>query len=87
MGLEIVELVTSVEKAFDLNISDADMERVRTPRELADYLERRLQGVDVVGTKKLWSRPEIEDVVEGLILAVWPKAVFDRDTDFTTIFP
>ena len=87
MGLEIVELVTSVENAFDLKISDADMERVRTPRDFADYLERRLQGVAVEGTNKLWSRPEIEDVVEGLILAVWPKAVFDRDTDLTTIFP
>jgi hypothetical protein len=79
MGLEIVELVASVEKAFDLKISDAAWNQLTTPRELADYVEPR--------AGKVWSRAEIEDVIDGLILSVKPKAVFNRDTDLRTIFP
>ena len=79
MGLEIVELVASVEKAFELEISDAAWNELRTPRDIADYVERR--------AGKLWSRSEIEDVIDGLILSVRPKAVFDRDTNLRTIFP
>ena len=79
MGLEIVELATSVERAFDLKISDAVWNELRTPRDLADYVEGR--------AGKLWSRSDIEDVIEGLILSVRPRAVFNRDTDLRTIFP
>jgi len=79
MGLEIVEFVASVEKAFELEISDATWNLLRTPRDVADYVERR--------ASKLWSRAEIEDVIDGLILSVRPKAVFNRDSDLRTIFP
>jgi hypothetical protein len=87
MGLEDVELVQSVEEAFEIEIPDRDMGKVRTPRELADYVERRLWERAATKKDSAWSRPEIEQVIEGLILTVCPKAVFDLDTDFREIFP
>lgn len=42
MGLDLVEFVMDVETAFDLRIPDTDAESILTPRQLIDYLAKRL---------------------------------------------
>ena len=41
MGLELVEMVYRVEEEFDITMSDEDSYRIRTPRDLIDYLMGR----------------------------------------------
>ena len=41
MGLDVVELVLATEKEFELDIPDADAEKIFTPRRLADYVLAR----------------------------------------------
>jgi hypothetical protein len=43
MGLEIVELVLAVEESFDIDIPDEHAQKIATPRQLVDYLARRLE--------------------------------------------
>src|SRR5688572_20344208 len=43
MGLELVELVMETEETFDLSIPDEDAGRIRTPREMTDYVIARLR--------------------------------------------
>ena len=46
MGLDIVELVLTVEEEFDISLPDTDMEDIRTPRDLATYIYKRYQEYD-----------------------------------------
>ena len=39
-SLDQVELVMALEEAFDLEISDADVERIRTVQDALDYVEK-----------------------------------------------
>ena len=39
-SLDQVELVMALEEAFDLEISDADVERIRTVQDAIDYVEK-----------------------------------------------
>ena len=45
MGLDVVELVLATEKEFELDIPDADAEKITTPRMLTDYVISRLGNV------------------------------------------
>lgn len=38
MGLDLVELVMEVEEEFNIALPDADMEKIRTPNDLAEYI-------------------------------------------------
>ena len=42
MGLDIVEYVTAVEEFFDVRMPDAELREVRTPRDLAEVVQRQL---------------------------------------------
>jgi hypothetical protein len=44
MGLDLVELVLSVEKSFQIDIPDEDAPHLETPRQLVDYVAGRLQA-------------------------------------------
>ncbi|MEE2663919.1 MAG: acyl carrier protein [Myxococcota bacterium] len=43
-SLDIVELVMSMEEEFDVEISDEDVEKMRTIGDALDYLRNRLQA-------------------------------------------
>jgi hypothetical protein len=47
MGLESVEMVMEVEEAFDIEIADADAEKLRTPRDLIDLVMGKVGRTDV----------------------------------------
>jgi hypothetical protein len=79
MGLEAVEFVIDVEKAFGLSIPDRDFNELSTPRKLVGYLVGRLPG-------DLWTKAEIEQVVEGLLAKASGRADFALDADFRSIF-
>jgi acyl carrier protein len=44
-SLDAIELMFKVEEEFDLEIPDADLQRLRTVGDLVSYLEGRLGGV------------------------------------------
>ncbi len=48
MGLDIVELVISIEQHFGVEIPNSDAERLYTPRAVIDYLTLRLVDQEVV---------------------------------------
>ena len=39
-SLDVVELVMALEEAFDLEIPDDDAEKIRTVKDIYDYLEK-----------------------------------------------
>src|SRR4030095_15239264 len=88
MGLEAVEFVIAVEKAFRLSIPDGTMNDIGTPRELVGYLLRRIPEVDPgFGTPTArWTQTEIEQVVEGLLVKSVGRGDISLDTDFRAIF-
>lgn len=47
-SLDVVELVMAFEETFDLHVPDEDVERMRTLRDIEDYLEKRVAGVRAV---------------------------------------
>jgi hypothetical protein len=46
MGLDVLEFVLALEEAFQLAIPDADLEWLRTPRQVVDYVLGRLGEAD-----------------------------------------
>ncbi len=42
-SLDVVELVMALEEAFDLEIPDDDAEKIRTVKDIVDYLESHSQ--------------------------------------------
>jgi len=77
MGLDGVEFLMAVEKAFDIAISDQDAQHVSTPGMLADYLEKRLaEGPDVCIEQRAFHRLRraAMDVLGQPRLAVTPSA-------------
>jgi acyl carrier protein len=46
MGLDMVELILTVEEEFDIDLPDRDMEKICTPRDLANYIHRQYQQYD-----------------------------------------
>jgi hypothetical protein len=88
VGLEVVEFVIDVEKAFGLSIPDGDLQGLKTPRQFIEYLARRLPEVDPgFGTAaSRWTRSEIEQVVDGLLAKSVRKGDITLDTEFRAIF-
>jgi len=77
MGLDGVEFLMAVEKAFDIAISDQDAQHLSTPGMLADYLEKRLaEGPDVCIEQRAFHRLRraAMDVLGQPRLAVTPSA-------------
>ena len=57
MGLEVVELTLVLEETFDLLIPDEDAGRIRTPREVVDYIMLHLRhGQDACPTQATFYR-------------------------------
>lgn len=46
MGLDAVEIMMAVEEAFDIRLEDADMAKVRTPRDLIEVVMRKVAHAD-----------------------------------------
>jgi hypothetical protein len=87
MGLEVVEFIIDVEKAFGLSIPDRDVSW-RSGRELVTYLCDRMPEIDpgFGSTSARWTRVEIEQVVEGFLAKNVGGADVSLDTDFRSIF-
>jgi len=43
MGLDLVELALRIEEEFDIILPDADLEKMRTPRDLANFIDQKYQ--------------------------------------------
>lgn len=43
-SLDVVELVMALEEAFDIEIPDEDAEKIRTVKDIFDYLEKAAQA-------------------------------------------
>lgn len=43
-SLDVVELVMALEEAFDIEIPDEDAEKIRTVKDIFDYLAKALPG-------------------------------------------
>jgi acyl carrier protein len=46
MGLDAVELVLAIEDAFGIKIEDSEAEKMRTPRDIVDFVCRKLNVSD-----------------------------------------
>ncbi len=42
-SLDVVELAMALEEKFGIEIPDEDMERMRTPRQIAEYIEGKVK--------------------------------------------
>ncbi len=51
-SLDIVELPIELEQEFVIEITDEDMEKIRTFKELVDYLEKKQQKEPILQTKE-----------------------------------
>lgn len=76
MGLDLVEYVMAVEEAFELDIPDADAERLDTPAKLIDYLCARLgesrDGPPLVQTAFYWLRRALAEELSVARSAIRP---------------
>jgi acyl carrier protein len=43
-SLDIVELVMALEESFDLEIPDEDAEKIRTVKDIFDYIDKHVAG-------------------------------------------
>ncbi len=43
-SLDVVELVMSIEEEFELEISDEEVEKIRTIGDIVKYIEKQLEG-------------------------------------------
>lgn len=43
-SLDVVELVMALEEAFDVEIPDDDAEKIRTVKDIFDYLDQAVKG-------------------------------------------
>jgi len=78
MGLDGVELIMSVEEAFDVEISDEEKAAARTPRLLCDVLEERLQG-----RVPAMNREDIRSKLRQIIIdQLSIREDFDDDAEF-----
>ena len=49
MGLDAVEIVMEVERAFDITLEDAEVEKISTPRELIEVVLGKVAQADAAG--------------------------------------
>jgi acyl carrier protein len=77
MGLDIVELVMTVEETFDIEIPDRDAERLRTVGDLYWYLREHAPDVSVPIVS---SRPAVpnDEVWERLLDVIEKETGIDR---------
>ncbi|MGC4114212.1 MAG: hypothetical protein QM765_06245 [Myxococcales bacterium] len=87
MGLESIEFIVDLEKAFGLSIPDGDV-AWRTGRELVNYLCRRIPEVDPgFGTPSArWGRTDVERIVEGLLAKNGRRTDVTLDTEIRSVF-
>ena len=69
MGLDIVELILTIEEEFDIELPDAEMERAQTPRDIADYIYQKYQAYDKNKTHQSILNKVIEISIEQLNLS------------------
>jgi acyl carrier protein len=51
-SLDVVELVMALEESFDVEIPDDDAEKIRTVKDIFDYLDQALKGKSHPGTEE-----------------------------------
>ena len=77
MGLDSVELVMAYEEAFGVRFADEDVGRMRTPRDVIDYVASRVPGR---------SRDEIAQIVRTITLDQLGAIDYDEDARFVEDF-
>ena len=84
MGLDSVELVMAVEEEFGISISDADAQKMLTPKEVINFVESRRGLVSLPQPKGNPSRTEIAKTVKRLVIEQLgiPEAVYGEDKEF-----
>ena len=88
MGLEAVEFILDLEKAFGLSIPDRDVRSWSTGRDLVRYLCRRMPEIDpgFGSASARWTLMEIEQVVEGLLAKTTSRADVSLDAHLESLF-
>ena len=77
MGLDAVELIVAYEEAFGIQFKDEDAARMRTPRDVIDFVASR------VGEREpAWSRDEIARTVKQLTLDQLGNVPYGEDQRF-----
>jgi acyl carrier protein len=68
MGLDLVELVMTVEERFDVEIPDEEASELRTPRMVMDCVERKdaNRSSGVLGIQKQPRKWTSEDIARGV---------------------
>ena len=84
MGLDSVELVIAFEEAFGVAIEDAAAEKMRTPRDVIDFIARHRGS----GTKKLClTRRAFHKIREHLMAVGVARSAIRPDARLEQIFP
>jgi hypothetical protein len=88
MGLEAVEFILDLEKAFGISIPDRDAASWGSGRGLVSYICRRLPEVDpgFGGASARWTPEEVEQVVEGFLAKNARRATVSLDVDLKSLF-
>ncbi len=84
MGLDGVELVMGLEEEFGIEFSDADAERMQTPRDVIDHIMRTVYG----GQKRCTSRAGFYQFRRACVSALGvPRNQVRPDTQLTMLMP
>ena len=84
MGLDSVELVIAFEEAFSVAIEDAVAEKMRTPRDVIDFIARHRGS----GTKKLClTRRAFHRIRERMMAVGIARIAIRPDASLTRLFP
>jgi acyl carrier protein len=90
-SLDSVEVLLAIEEAFDVTISDAEAERMTTPRYVIDWLlprvcnkepnQRAMRYLQEQGFG-VWQRKQVAAVVRTIIAEQTGTQAFDEDSSF-----
>jgi acyl carrier protein len=80
MGLDIVELVMTVEEAFDFAIPDRDAERLRTVGDLYWYVREHAPGISTMASvsPETHTHPPTDEIWKRLLDIIEKEAGVDR---------
>ena len=83
MGLDSTELQMATEEAFGVTFSDADAARMRTPRDVIDYVFAALGSGEPAPESALQSREQVRATIRRIICdQLGVDDDFSDDADF-----
>jgi len=79
MGLDLVEMIMSVEEHFGVSIPDAEASKLRTTRDIVDYLSGQLIDRE---SHTSWTRDQLRNEVRTIVMRALGLETLSDDARF-----